>query len=155
MSIEPTMRTERAESLSNVAVCPIRASVMGPVAVKPPVAGSYNSADASAAPLAPPAISTLSLASKVAAWPERGAVMDALRTVNEPIVGAGFTVRVTAAVAVTGGKDESVTVTETGYVPAVVGIPDNCPDALSIRPGGMGPDSFQANDGVPPAAWNE
>ena len=78
------MRTERAESLSNVAVCPIRASVMEPVAVKAPVAGSYNSADASAAPLAPPAISTLPLVSKVAVWPERGAVMDALRTVNEP-----------------------------------------------------------------------
>jgi hypothetical protein len=48
--------------------------------------------------------------------------------------------------------DESVTMTEMGYVPAVAGIPDNFPEALSIRPGGKGPDSFQLKGGVPPEA---
>ena len=79
-----------------------------------------------------------------------GGLGDAATTIAESL-----TVRVTAAVAVTGGYDESVTVTETGYFPAVAGVPDKNPDALSVRPGGRGPDSFQTNDGVPPVAWNE
>jgi hypothetical protein len=50
--------------------------------------------------------------------------------------------------------DESVTVTEKGYVPAVAGIPESCPEALSVRPGGKGPDSIQLKGGVPPEAVN-
>jgi hypothetical protein len=52
------------------------------------------------------------------------------------------------------GVDESVAVTETEYVPAVAGIPDNCPALLSARPGGSGPDSVQLSGGVPPDAKN-
>ena len=44
--------------------------------------------------------------------------------------------RLTDAVVVSAGEDESATVTETGYVPAIEGVPDTCPPALSASPGG-------------------
>lgn len=62
--------------------------------------------------------------------------------------------RLTDALAVSDGMEESVTVTEMGYVPAVAGVPDNCPETLSVRPGGKGPDSFQFKGAVPPDAVN-
>jgi hypothetical protein len=65
-----------------------------------------------------------------------------------------LTFRLTGALAVSGGMDESVTVTEMGYVPAVAGLPDSCPDALRVRPGGSGPDSVQLKGGAPPEAVN-
>ena len=62
--------------------------------------------------------------------------------------------RLTAVLAVRGGMDESVAVTVMGYVPAVLGVPDNCPEALSVSPGGREPDSLQLNGGFPPEAVN-
>jgi hypothetical protein len=62
--------------------------------------------------------------------------------------------RLTDVLAVSGGIDESVTVIEMGYVPAVAGEPDNCPDVLNARPGGRGPDSVQLSGGAPPDARN-
>ena len=53
-----------------------------------------------------------------------------------------------------GGIEESVTPTVIGYVPAVAGTPDNCPEALNSSPGGSGPDSLQVMGGVPPEAVN-
>jgi hypothetical protein len=67
-------------------------------------------------------------------------------------IAESLTVRLSGALAERGGMDESVTVTEMGYVPAVTGLPDSCPDALSVRPGGTGPDSLQVKGGVPPEA---
>jgi hypothetical protein len=49
---------------------------------------------------------------------------------------------------------ESVTVTEMGYVPALAGLPDSRPEALSIRPGGKEPDSLQLKGSIPPEAVN-
>jgi hypothetical protein len=69
-------------------------------------------------------------------------------------IGESLTTRLTEALPVSGGVDESVPVTEKGYVPAVTGVPDSCPEALSVRPGGKGPDSFQLTGGVPPEAMN-
>jgi len=60
----------------------------------------------------------------------------------------------TAILAVRGGMDESVAVTVMGYVPAFAGVPDSCPEALIVRPGGREPDSLQLNGGVPPEAVN-
>jgi hypothetical protein len=60
--------------------------------------------------------------------------------------------RLTWVLALSGGIDESVAVTKMGYVPAFAGVPDNCPEALSVRPGGREPDSLQPNGGVPPEA---
>jgi hypothetical protein len=65
-----------------------------------------------------------------------------------------MTWRLTATLAVRVGIEESVTVTVMGYVPAVTGLPDNCPEALSSSPGGSGPDSLQLKGGVPPEAVN-
>jgi hypothetical protein len=62
--------------------------------------------------------------------------------------------RLTGALAVSGGMDESVTVTEMGYVPAVAGVPDNCPEAVNDRPGGSEVDAVQLSGGVPPEAVN-
>jgi len=55
---------------------------------------------------------------------------------------------------VRGGIDESMTVIEKGYVPAVAGTPDSSPAALSVKPGGREPDSVQLNGGTPPEAVN-
>jgi hypothetical protein len=49
--------------------------------------------------------------------------------------------------------EESVTPTMMGYVPAVAGLPDNCPEVLSSSPGGS-PDALQLKGGVPPDAIN-
>jgi hypothetical protein len=62
--------------------------------------------------------------------------------------------RLTDSLAASGGMEESVTVTETGYVPAAAGVPNNSPEALSVRPGGREPDSLQRKGGVPPEAVN-
>jgi hypothetical protein len=62
--------------------------------------------------------------------------------------------RPTDVFAVRGGIDESDTLTEKAYVPAVVGWPDNWPEALKASPGGREPDSVQLNGGVPPEAAN-
>jgi hypothetical protein len=69
-------------------------------------------------------------------------------------IGESLMTRLTEALPVSGGVDESVPVTEKGYVPAVTGVPDSCPEALSVRPGGKGPVSFQLTGGVPPEAMN-
>jgi hypothetical protein len=50
--------------------------------------------------------------------------------------------------------DESVTLTDMGYVPAVAGMPDSWPEALSVKPGGREPDSVQLKGGIPPEAVN-
>lgn len=60
--------------------------------------------------------------------------------------------RLTGAVAVSGGTDESLTVTEMAYVLAVAGVPESCPEALSVRPGGRELDAFQVKGGAPPEA---
>jgi len=70
------------------------------------------------------------------------------------MIGESVTWRLTGVLAVRGGMDESVTVTEKGYVPAVAAIPESFPEALSVIPGGKGPDSFQLKGGVPPEAAN-
>jgi hypothetical protein len=70
------------------------------------------------------------------------------------MIAESVTWRLTGVLAVRGGMDESVTVTEKGYVPAVAGIPESCPKALSVMPGGREPDSFQLRGGVPPEAAN-
>jgi hypothetical protein len=62
--------------------------------------------------------------------------------------------RPTDVFAVRGGTDESETLTEKAYVPAVVGLPDNWPEALKARPGGSEPDSVQLKGGDPPEAAN-
>lgn len=56
--------------------------------------------------------------------------------------------RCARVLALSGGMDESGTVSEMGYVPAVAGAPDNCPDVLRPRPGGSDPDSVQLSGGV-------
>jgi hypothetical protein len=56
-------------------------------------------------------------------------------------------------VEVCAGIDESLTVTEMAYVPAVAGTPDSCPEALSVKPGGSEP-AVQLKGGVPPEAVN-
>ena len=79
-----------------------------------------------------------------------------------PVGGAAFAttsadsliLRLTCALAMSGGMDESVTVIDITYVPAVDGVPDNPPEACNIRPGGREPDSLQFNGGVPPEAVN-
>lgn len=60
--------------------------------------------------------------------------------------------RPTDVFAVRGGMDESDTLTEKPYVPAVVGLPDNWPEALKARPGGREPVSVQLKGGAPPEA---
>jgi hypothetical protein len=60
--------------------------------------------------------------------------------------------RLTDAFVVRGGADESLTMTEKAYVPAVAGMPDNCPEVLSDRPGGEEVDTVQLSGGVPPEA---
>jgi hypothetical protein len=60
----------------------------------------------------------------------------------------------TCVLEVSGGIDESVTVTVIGYAPAVPGLPESCPDTLNVRPGGRGPDSVQLKGAVPPEAAN-
>ena len=69
-------------------------------------------------------------------------------------IAESLTWRVISVLAVSGGIDESVALIETEYVPAVAGVPDNNPAALSVRPGGSEPDSLQLNGGVPPEAVN-
>jgi hypothetical protein len=61
--------------------------------------------------------------------------------------------RVTDALDVSVGIDESLTVTEMVYVPAVAGTPDSCPEALSVKPGGSDP-AVQLKGAVPPEAVN-
>jgi hypothetical protein len=70
------------------------------------------------------------------------------------VIVESLTFKLTGTLAARGGMDESVTVTEKGYVPAVAGIPESCPETLSVRPGGKGPDSLQLNGGAPPEAVN-
>ena len=62
--------------------------------------------------------------------------------------------RLTGAVAVSGGTDESLTVTEMAYVLAVAGVPESCPEALSVRPVARGPASDQTSGGTPSLAVN-
>ena len=69
-------------------------------------------------------------------------------------IGDSLMSRLIDVLVVSGGVDESVTVTEIGYFPALVGLPDSCPDAFNVRPGGRGPDSAQLNGGAPPDAAN-
>jgi len=70
------------------------------------------------------------------------------------MIAESVTWKLTGVLAVRGGMDESVTVTEMGYVPAVAGVPDNCPEAFNDRPGGREPDADQLSGGVPPEAPN-
>jgi hypothetical protein len=63
-------------------------------------------------------------------------------------------VRLTDVLTVCGCEDESVAVTEMVYVPAVTGVPDNCPEGSNPKPGGKLPDSVQLIGGVPPDARN-
>jgi hypothetical protein len=67
-------------------------------------------------------------------------------------IGESFMTRLIEAFPVSGGVDESVPVTKKGYVPAVTGVPDTCPEALIWSPGGTGPDSVHLIGGVPPVA---
>ena len=60
--------------------------------------------------------------------------------------------RFTGALSLSGGMDESVTVTEIRYVPAVAGVPESWPEGLKARPGGRAPVSLQLRGGVPPEA---
>jgi hypothetical protein len=62
--------------------------------------------------------------------------------------------RLTGTLALSGGMDESVTVTEIGYFPAVAGLPVSCPLGLNARPGGREPVSVQLRGGEPPEARN-
>jgi len=62
--------------------------------------------------------------------------------------------RLTGAVVVRGGLDESLTVTEKEYVPAVAGLPESWPEALRPTPGGKVPASLQLKGSVPPEAMN-
>ena len=55
--------------------------------------------------------------------------------------------RAADALAVSGGIEESVTLTETGYSPALAGIPESCPEALRVKPGGREPASVQLRGG--------
>ena len=68
-------------------------------------------------------------------------------TIKESLI-----VRLTGAVAVSGGMEESLTVIEMEYVLAVAGVPDSCPEALNVRPGGREPDAFQLKGAAPPEA---
>ena len=67
-------------------------------------------------------------------------------------IGESSIVRLTALVPVSDGVEESVTTIETGYVPAVTGVPDSCPVVLNDRPGGNAPVSDQVKGGAPPLA---
>src|ERR1035437_4193233 len=80
------MRTRPSES--NVAVWPKRAVAIDPVALKAPVLGSYNSAEASA-PLSsfPPAIRTRPSESSVAVWESRAVAIDPVE-LKAPEVGS-------------------------------------------------------------------
>ena len=70
-------------------------------------------------------------------------------TICESLMSSG-----TDAVATWWGLEESVTVSVKAKVPAIWGVPDSCPEPLSIKPGGREPDSFQVKGGDPPEAEN-
>jgi len=52
-------------------------------------------------------------------------------------IGESLILTLTSACAACEGTEESLAVTVIEYVPAVTGVPDNCPEVLSVSPGGV------------------
>jgi hypothetical protein len=75
-------------------------------------------------------------------------------TESETTIAESLTLRLTGTLVARGGRDESLTLTVIGYVPAFSGLPDSSPAALSVIPGGIGPVSDHVIGGVPPEATN-